>query len=213
MLVRSPVGHKWARTFPNRMGDPAAPKQAAAELREAKDEIRALKDAVAKLAQAAAAPAAAPALAPGYSNGLPLNPYPNPAAQPCYTGPSRFGAAAPGAPASGRGQGFDYPNAGGPAPAAPAAAQPPPPWPAGPVGGVAAGGPGGPSGTEGTGSGGEPQVHGAAAAAGMGVLPGAGPPLAEPPHPASYMEARPGPKGVTFLRVFLGATVHMVVFC
>ncbi|KAK9826884.1 hypothetical protein WJX81_004333 [Elliptochloris bilobata] len=86
------------------LGDAAAPKQAAAELREAKDEIRALKDAVAKLA--APAPAPAPVLAASASrpNGLP------------------------------------------------------------------------------------PAADGAAASAGMGGVPGAGPPLGEPPHPASYME-------------------------
>jgi len=168
-------GYQAQRCFcGDRLGDPAAPKQAAAELREAKDEIRALKDAVAKLAAAPApAPAPAPGLAPGRPNGLLAGAGPAaPRAAPAR--PTAFGSYAPGSAA----------------PAAPPAAQPPVPWAAHgregmPQAGSAAGGApgGGPDGEE-------PHVHGMAAGAGMGGPPGSGPQLAEPPHPASYMEVR-----------------------
>ena len=146
-----------------RLSDPAAPKQAAAELREAKDEIRELKDVVAKLAATRVpvqAPAPAQAAASARANGAP--------SQPPYPG----SATAPGSSLTGYANGL----------------APPPAW----------GGPrsveGAPT-TAGRGAGapgmdGEPAVHGAAAAAGMGVLPGAGPPLGEPPHPNSYMKVR-----------------------
>lgn len=140
-----------------RLGDPAVPKQAAAELREARDEIRELKDAVAKLA-ASRAPAQAPAPvqagASARTNGaLVAKPYPGPGAAP--------GSGTPG-----------YAN--GPEPAWAAAGAP-----------ASAGGEFGVPAADG-----EPAVHDAAAAAGMGVLPGAGPPLGEPPHPDSYMKVR-----------------------
>lgn len=140
-----------------RLSDPAVPKQAAAELHEARDEIRDLKDAVAKLAASRApvqAPAPVQAVAGARANGALV--------QPPYPGPgAASGSGTPG-------------HANGPAPAW-AAAGPAQQLPA------SAGGESGD---------GEPAVHGAAAAAGMGVLPGAGPPLGEPPHPDSYMKVR-----------------------
>ena len=136
-----------------RLSDPAVPKQAAAELREARDEIRELKDAVAKLA-AARAPVQAPppvqAAAGARANGVPaVQPYRGPCAAPDSGSPGHANGPAPAWATAGAGGGSGDPAADG-----------------------------------------EPAVHGAAAAAGMGVLPGAGPPLGEPPHPDSYMKVR-----------------------
>lgn len=137
------------------------------------------------MAKLAAAPAPAPAsgLAPGRPNGLPAG----------------AGAAAPRAALA-------HPTAFGSyaldsaAPAAPPAAQPSAPWAAHGREGVpqaaslAGGAPGAGPDDE------EPHVHGMAAGAGMGGPPGSGPQLAEPPHPASYMEVRTRRGGYLTLR-------------